>query len=117
MPSDNLVVAEWEWDCALRSFEAFIQNTAMNFEVHLKMLRLRQVGCCDTWHYIQGGHTPQCPNIQLPLYTFLCSTGISSEIRTKLRDWVVWQARAGCYSQATSFSSDPKTLYMRGEKV
>ena len=38
LPSDNFVVAEWEWDCALRSFEAFIQNTAMNFEVHLKML-------------------------------------------------------------------------------
>ena len=34
LPSDNLVVAEWEWDCAqLRSFEAFIQNTAMKFEV------------------------------------------------------------------------------------
>ena len=28
------------------------------------------------------------------------STGISSQIRTKLRDWAIWQARAGCYSQA-----------------
>ena len=28
------------------------------------------------------------------------STGISSQIRTELRDWGVWQARAGCYSQA-----------------
>ena len=26
------------------------------------------------------------------------NTGISSEIRTKLRDWAIWQARAGCYS-------------------
>ena len=25
-------------------------------------------------------------------------TGISSQIRTKLRDWAVWQVRAGCYS-------------------
>ena len=37
-------------------------------------------------------------------------TGISSEIRTKLRDWAVWQARAGCYSQAALFSNDSKTL-------
>ena len=28
------------------------------------------------------------------------STGILSEIRTKLRDWAVRQARADCYSQA-----------------
>ena len=40
------------------------------------------------------------------------STGISSEIRTKLRDWVAWQARAGCYSQAALSSNDSKTLYL-----
>ena len=36
-------------------------------------------------------------------------TGISSQIRTKLRDWAVWQARAGCYSQVTLSSNDSKT--------
>ena len=39
------------------------------------------------------------------------STGISSQIRTKLSDWAVGQARAGCYSQATLSSNDSKTLY------
>ena len=39
-------------------------------------------------------------------------TGISSEIMTKLRDWAVWQARAGCYSQAALSSNDSKTLYI-----
>ena len=29
-------------------------------------------------------------------------TGFSSQIGTKLRDWAVWQARAGCYSQAAA---------------
>ena len=38
------------------------------------------------------------------------STGILSQIRTKLRDWAVWQARAGCYSQAALSSNDSKTL-------
>ena len=33
------------------------------------------------------------------------STGILSEIGTKLRDWAVWQARAGCYSQAALSSN------------
>ena len=39
-------------------------------------------------------------------------TGISSQIRTKLRDWAVGQARAGCYFQAAMSSNDSKTLYM-----
>ena len=39
-------------------------------------------------------------------------TGISSEIRTKLRDWAVWQARADCYSQAALSSNHSKTLYI-----
>ena len=34
-----------------------------------------------------------------------------SQIRTKLRDWAVWLARAGCYSQAALSSNDSKTLY------
>ena len=41
------------------------------------------------------------------------STGISSQIRTKLRDWDVWQARAGIYPQAALSSNDSKTLYKR----
>ena len=40
------------------------------------------------------------------------STGISTQIRSKLRDWAVWQARAGLYSQAALSSNDSKTLYM-----
>ena len=44
-------------------------------------------------------------------FAFKRFTGISSEIRTKLRDWAVWQARAGCYSQAALSSNDSKTLY------
>ena len=34
-----------------------------------------------------------------------------SEIRTKLCDWAVGQAGAGCYSQAASSSNGSKTLY------
>ena len=30
--------------------------------------------------------------------TQFSTTGISSQIRTKLRDWAAWQERAGCYS-------------------
>ena len=44
----------------------------------------------------------------------LCSevhTEISSQIGIKLRDWAVWQARAGRYSQAALSSNDSKTLY------
>ena len=36
---------------------------------------------------------------------------MSSQIRTKLRDWAVWQARAGCYSSAALSLNDSKTLY------
>ena len=39
------------------------------------------------------------------------STGILSEIGTKLRDWAVGQAGAGCYSQAALSSNDSKTRY------
>ena len=45
------------------------------------------------------------------------STGISSEIRTKLRDWAVLQARACCYSQAAMSSNDSKTLYLTREQM
>ena len=40
------------------------------------------------------------------------STGISSEIGAKLRDWAVWQAGSSCYSRAASSSNDSKTLYI-----
>ena len=36
-------------------------------------------------------------------------TGISSEIGTKLRDWAVGRAGAGCYSGAVLSSNDSKT--------
>ena len=39
-------------------------------------------------------------------------TGILSQIRTKLRDWAIGQAGAGCYSQAALSSNDSKTLYI-----
>ena len=37
------------------------------------------------------------------------STGFSSEIGTKLRDWAVGQARGGCYPRAALSSNDSKT--------
>ena len=39
-------------------------------------------------------------------------TGISSQMRTKLRYWAAWQAGAGCYSWAALSSNDSKTLYV-----
>ena len=42
-----------------------------------------------------------------------CYTGFSSEIGTKLRDWALGQAGAGCYSQAALSSNDSKTRYMK----
>ena len=38
------------------------------------------------------------------------TTGFLSEIRTKLREWAVRQAGAGCYFQAELSSNDSKTL-------
>ena len=43
------------------------------------------------------------------------STGTSSEIRTKLRDWAVGQVGAGCYSWAALSSNDSETLYRSGQ--
>ena len=36
-----------------------------------------------------------------------------SQIRTKLGDWAVWQARTGCYSEAALSSNYSKTLYRK----
>ena len=58
---------------------------------------------------LQVGQRPKLGSAQF-VDPFL-STGISSQIRTNLRDWAVWQARAGCYSQAALSSNDSKTLY------
>ena len=41
-------------------------------------------------------------------------TGISSQIRSKLREWAIWQARAGCYTQAELYSNDSKYGIIRG---
>ena len=46
---------------------------------------------------------------------FVWPTGISSQIGTKLRDWAVGQARAGCYSQVGLSSIDSKTKAQGGE--
>ena len=56
-----------------------------------------------------GQHCPQM--------TLRRCTGISSEIRTKLRDWAVGQARAGYSSQAALSSNDSKTRYREGQQI
>ena len=38
-------------------------------------------------------------------------TGISSQLRAKLRDWAVRPVRAGCYSRAALSLTDSKTRY------
>ena len=55
-----------------------------------------------------GTHKEDVPRVSLQEYQF---TAFSSEMRTKLRDWAVGQARASCYSQAALSSNDSKTLY------
>ena len=40
-------------------------------------------------------------------------TGISIQIGSKLRDWAVRQAGAGCYSRAALSSNDSKTRYTK----
>ena len=61
---------------------------------------------------------PLAPSLSFGKCTCTCDvrtwrkdhTGISSEIRTKLRDSAIWQARAGCYSQAALSSNDSDEL-------
>ena len=48
-------------------------------------------------------------SVSLVLVPKFNCTGISSQISTKLRDWAVWQARDGCYSQAALSTNDSKT--------
>ena len=49
--------------------------------------------------------------IQKPADRAPLITGFSSQIGTKLRDWAVWQAGAGCSLEAALSSNDSKTLY------
>ena len=51
-------------------------------------------------------------DIRSCLVSLVGCTGISSQIKTKLRDWAVWKARASCFSQAALSSNDSKTLYL-----
>ena len=46
----------------------------------------------------------------LHVHIMCATTGFSSEIGTKLRDWAVGQAGGSCYSQAALSSNDSKTL-------
>ena len=64
-----------------------------------------------------------CPALRLCIPTtrcrcshcsFVSSTGFSSEIGTKLRDWAVGQAEGSCCFQAALSSNDSKTLYSLG---
>ena len=41
------------------------------------------------------------------------TTGFSSHSGTKLRDWAIRQAVAGCYSWAAMSSNDSKTRYSK----
>ena len=50
-------------------------------------------------------------DIRSCLVSLVGCTGISSQIKTKLRDWAVGQGRAGSYFQAAMSSNDSKTLY------
>ena len=43
------------------------------------------------------------------LLKYVCTTGFSSEIGTKLSDWAVRQAWGSCYSRAALSSNDSKT--------
>ena len=62
-----------------------------------------------------GSCLPKGPITQVSTYmTRNACTGISSQIRTKLRDWAIWPALAGCHSWAALSSNDSKTLYLGG---
>ena len=61
------------------------------------------VPLCDTLFNIGPAVLKKINDIQ-------CRTRITSQIRIKLRDWAIWQARAGCYSKAALSSTDSKTL-------
>ena len=58
---------------------------------------------------IKMSYPKMCPRC-LGLNVVFACTGISSEIRTKLRDWAVWQAWGDRYSQEAFSSNDSKTL-------
>ena len=61
-----------------------------------KILQIVPIDCCFLSPCIPIGIHDSFHWIML----MVLITGISSQMRIKLRDWAVWQARAGCYSQA-----------------
>ena len=93
--TDSRHLGSWVLSSGCRSFDSFDALVRVSFSFMLASLNI--------WFPI--GETVKCK------CKFL-STGISSQIRTKLRDWAVWQAKAGCYSQAALSSNDSKTLYL-----
>ena len=61
---------------------------------------------CESYHE-RGRGSVDVPKQALELEP----TKFSSEIRTKLRDWAVWQAMAGCYSRAALSPNDSKLAW------
>ena len=92
MPTKRRRRREQKYNYASVSLSMSRKHTTQPTEIRKQQKR---GGHVIEWHLAQG-----CP-----------IKGILSQIRTKLRDWAVWQARAGCYSQAALSSNDSKTLY------
>ena len=66
-----------------------------------------------SWHYQKGIFGLPIPLLHVQItISKIHTTGFSSEIGTKLRDWAVGQAGGSCYSRAALSSNDSKTLYM-----
>ena len=60
---------------------------------------------------LQRNDSPSHTKMPSRIISLRLSTGFSSEIGTKLRDWAVGQAGGCCYSRAALSSNDSKTLY------
>ena len=82
-------------------------KAVMNAAGHLRVGANRQ----SAPHKSQTQIWPKPPHPPLPLLRVgkICM-GISSQNRAKFLDWAVFQARAGCDSQAALSSNDSKTL-------
>ena len=52
------------------------------------------------------------PEFSRQFIWIIINTGISSQLRAKLRDWAVRPVRAGCYSRAALSLTDSKTRYV-----
>ena len=77
--------------------KGFIKEFEIKFVATADMLPRKRVNLKDTWKTSMdaGEHT-----------------GVSSQIRTKLSDLAVWQARTGCCCPAALSSNDSKTMYL-----